>query len=201
MARPLLQNPALAGEGHRHGALVVGAAAYRSKQGIAASGPEPAVSRGTSATSATAIRSTATTGRSRRIGRYGTARVGEVAFLGALQPFLLKTGGNPGGVDQSVFDGIPAAVAGSGLPALIAHGTADRILSIDATARPFHRLVPSAAYVEIDGAPHGLLWTHAAEVNEALLSFLKGCPRRSGCGCRGGRLDIRCDGKHIRTDR
>ncbi|MFH9090685.1 alpha/beta hydrolase, partial [Streptomyces sp. NPDC017676] len=27
-------------------------------------------------------------------------------------------------------------------------------------------------YVEIDGAPHGLLWTHADEVNNALLTFL-----------------------------
>jgi len=26
--------------------------------------------------------------------------------------------------------------------------------------------------VEIEGAPHGLLLTHAAEVNEALLGFL-----------------------------
>jgi non-heme chloroperoxidase len=26
--------------------------------------------------------------------------------------------------------------------------------------------------VEIEGAPHGMLWTHAAEVNEALLGFL-----------------------------
>ncbi|MEW2516078.1 alpha/beta hydrolase, partial [Streptomyces sp. NPDC046870] len=27
-------------------------------------------------------------------------------------------------------------------------------------------------YIEIDGAPHGLLWTHAEEVNNALLTFL-----------------------------
>ncbi|MEW9555153.1 alpha/beta fold hydrolase [Nonomuraea sp. NPDC050783] len=67
-----------------------------------------------------------------------------------------------------------AAVAASGLPALIVHGTADRILPIDATARQFRRQLPGAMYVEIEGAPHGLLWTHAAEVNEALLSFLKG---------------------------
>jgi non-heme chloroperoxidase len=26
--------------------------------------------------------------------------------------------------------------------------------------------------VPIDGAPHGLCWTHADEVNEALVSFL-----------------------------
>ncbi|MDJ0343451.1 alpha/beta hydrolase [Streptomyces sp. H10-C2] len=58
------------------------------------------------------------------------------------------------------------------VPALILHGTADNILPIDATARPFHALLPNAEYVEIDGAPHGLLWTHAHEVNEALLAFL-----------------------------
>src|SRR5690606_5697988 len=158
-------------------------------------------------------------------------------FLSSLEPFLLKTDDNPGGVDASVRDEtvaaaaadryayfdtfyadfyntdenlgsrvseavvraswnvaasaspyasvacVPtwftdfradvAAIAESGIPVLILHGTADRILPIDATARPFHRMVPSATYVEVEGAPHGLLWTHAAEVNEALLSFLK----------------------------
>ncbi|WP_165988412.1 alpha/beta fold hydrolase [Streptomyces sp. YIM 98790] len=58
------------------------------------------------------------------------------------------------------------------VPALILHGTGDRILPVDATARPFHRLLPDAEYVEIEGAPHGLLWTHAEEVSEALLAFL-----------------------------
>ena len=58
------------------------------------------------------------------------------------------------------------------VPALILHGTADRILPIDATGRRFHAALPDAEYVEIEGAPHGLLWTHAAEVNEALLAFL-----------------------------
>jgi len=58
------------------------------------------------------------------------------------------------------------------VPALIVHGTADRILPIDATARRFAKELPSAEYVEIEGAPHGLLTTHTAEVNEALLAFL-----------------------------
>jgi non-heme chloroperoxidase len=58
------------------------------------------------------------------------------------------------------------------VPALILHGTADNILPIDVTARRFKALLPAADYVEIDGAPHGLLWTHGAEVNEALLAFL-----------------------------
>ncbi|MET0671972.1 MAG: alpha/beta hydrolase [Microbacterium pygmaeum] len=59
------------------------------------------------------------------------------------------------------------------VPALIVHGTSDRILPIDATARRFTTMLPDATYVEIDGAPHGLLWTHADEVNEVLLAFLK----------------------------
>ena len=61
------------------------------------------------------------------------------------------------------------------VPTLIVHGTADNILPIDATARRFKDLVPASTpltYVEIEGAPHGLLRTHAAEVNEALLAFL-----------------------------
>lgn len=64
------------------------------------------------------------------------------------------------------------AVRASGKPTLILHGTADNILPIDATARRFTALVPEATYVEIDGAPHGLLWTHAKDVNQALLEFV-----------------------------
>ena len=62
------------------------------------------------------------------------------------------------------------------VPALIVHGTADRILPIDVTGRRFTKALPGAEYVEIEGAPHGMLWTHAAEVNEVLLGFL-GTPR------------------------
>ena len=59
------------------------------------------------------------------------------------------------------------------VPALIVHGTADNILPIDATARRFTALLPEATYVEIEGAPHGMLLTHADEVNEALLAFVR----------------------------
>jgi pimeloyl-ACP methyl ester carboxylesterase len=65
-----------------------------------------------------------------------------------------------------------ASVRDADLPTLILHGTADNILPIDATARRFRDLVPAADYVEIEGAPHGLLWTHADEVNETLLRFV-----------------------------
>lgn len=72
------------------------------------------------------------------------------------------------------------AVRASGKPVLILHGTADKILPIDATARRFRQALPEAQYVEIDGAPHGLLWTHADEVNTALRTFLGSIPDEAG---------------------
>ena len=65
------------------------------------------------------------------------------------------------------------AVRAAGKPTLILHGTKDNILPIDATARRFHQAVPDADYIEVEGAPHGLLWTHADEVNAALMEFLR----------------------------
>ena len=66
------------------------------------------------------------------------------------------------------------AVRASGKPAMILHGTADRILPIDSTGRPFHEAFPEARSGESEGAPHGLLWTHADETNRALLDFVRG---------------------------
>ncbi|ASD23231.1 alpha/beta hydrolase [Cryobacterium sp. LW097] len=65
-----------------------------------------------------------------------------------------------------------ADVAKITVPSLIVHGTSDNILPIDSTGRLFAKALPAAEYVEIDGAPHGMLWTHAAEINEVLLAFL-----------------------------
>ena len=171
----------------------------------------------------------------RYLSTYGSDRIAKVAFLGSLQPYLLKTDDNPDGAGpQEFFDGFSAAArqdryafvaeffknfynlddylgsrisqqaldasmqvanhAGNvaiaaapltwptdfradipnvDVPALILHGTVDNILPVEVTARRFRELLPDATYVEIEGAPHGLLWTHGDEVNEALLALLK----------------------------
>lgn len=59
------------------------------------------------------------------------------------------------------------------VPALIMHGTADRILSIDGQGRRAHEALPAARYIEIDGGPHINPVTHTAEVNRELLRFLE----------------------------
>jgi non-heme chloroperoxidase len=60
------------------------------------------------------------------------------------------------------------------VPTLVVHGDADRILPIDSTARRLPELIADCELVEIPGAPHGMLWTHGAEINEVLLRFLAG---------------------------
>lgn len=59
------------------------------------------------------------------------------------------------------------------VPTLIVHGTADRILPFDKTAARLPDLIAGSELVVIDDAPHGMLATHAVEVNEALLGFLR----------------------------
>ena len=59
------------------------------------------------------------------------------------------------------------------VPALIMHGTADRILSIDGQGGRAHEALPDARYIEIDGGPHINPVTHTSEVNRELLRFLE----------------------------
>ena len=59
------------------------------------------------------------------------------------------------------------------IPVLVLHGTADRILPIEACGPRTHELIKGSEYMAIEGAPHGLCWTHAEEVNAELLRFFK----------------------------
>jgi len=65
-----------------------------------------------------------------------------------------------------------ADLAGIMLPTLVVHGDEDRIVPAAISGRRTHALVAGSKYVEVKGAPHGLNWTHADEVNAALLEFL-----------------------------
>ncbi|MDQ0846728.1 alpha/beta fold hydrolase [Streptomyces sp. V1I6] len=58
------------------------------------------------------------------------------------------------------------------VPTLIIHGDADRTLPVEATAIPLAERITGARLTIVPGGPHGLIWTHADEVNTALLAFL-----------------------------
>jgi pimeloyl-ACP methyl ester carboxylesterase len=58
------------------------------------------------------------------------------------------------------------------VPTLILHGDADRILPPDATSRRQATMIENVTLVEVSGGPHGVLWTHAEQINAELVRFL-----------------------------
>jgi non-heme chloroperoxidase len=60
------------------------------------------------------------------------------------------------------------------VPTLVVHGTADRILPFESTAKRLRdeNLIADLEFVEVEGGPHNIAWTFPDEVNAALLPFL-----------------------------
>jgi non-heme chloroperoxidase len=59
------------------------------------------------------------------------------------------------------------------VPSLILHGDHDRVTPLDSTAQHMPAYLDRPTLTVIAGAPHQLIWTHAADVNAALLQFLR----------------------------
>lgn len=59
------------------------------------------------------------------------------------------------------------------IPTLVMHGDDDRILPFAATGSRTHEAVEGSRMIVVAGAPHGLNWTHADEVNDGLIDFLQ----------------------------
>jgi non-heme chloroperoxidase len=58
------------------------------------------------------------------------------------------------------------------VPMLVVHGTEDRILPYESTAKRLPDLVADLRLVPVEGGPHNIGWTHPEECNKALLEFL-----------------------------
>jgi non-heme chloroperoxidase len=188
----------------------------------------------------------------RYLSRYGTANLRQAALIASVVPYMLKTGDNPNGVDQSVFDSMTEGMkddraafmqtfakgffgvgfltapvsdavldgffqsammaglhptlacakafattdfrpdlAAFTIPTLIIHGTSDQTVPIDASAREAIKHIPHAKLIEYDGAPHGVLVTHKADVLRDLVAFLNGAKVSTGEEIPGtGRIDL-----------
>jgi pimeloyl-ACP methyl ester carboxylesterase len=59
------------------------------------------------------------------------------------------------------------------VPMLVVQGDADQVLPIDKTGRQLPGLIKDVQLVVIEGGPHAIAWTHAGQVNTALLDFLR----------------------------
>ena len=58
------------------------------------------------------------------------------------------------------------------VPTLVMHGTEDRILPFESTAKRLPSLVKDLKLIPVEGGPHNIGWTHPDEVNHGLLEFL-----------------------------
>jgi len=65
------------------------------------------------------------------------------------------------------------------MPTLVIHGTADKTVPIEPTAREVVKAVPHAQLIEYGGEPHGLFATRTERLKEDLLQFLSNGDGRS----------------------
>src|SRR6202040_58614 len=59
------------------------------------------------------------------------------------------------------------------VPILVIHGDADRVLPLDKTAQRLPDLIKDMQLIVFEGGPHAIPWTHADQVNTALLDFIR----------------------------
>ena len=59
------------------------------------------------------------------------------------------------------------------VPVLVIQGDADQVLPLDKTGARLPALIKDVRLTVIQGGPHAIPWTHADQVNTALLGFLR----------------------------
>jgi non-heme chloroperoxidase len=59
------------------------------------------------------------------------------------------------------------------VPVLIVQGDKDNVLPYPATGQRLQPVMPTSQLVTLNGAPHGIPWTHADEVNKAIMDFIR----------------------------
>lgn len=59
------------------------------------------------------------------------------------------------------------------VPVLVLNGDQDRILPPEATSNRLVPLLRNCRHVRVAGGPHAITWTHADEVNQALLDYIR----------------------------
>src|SRR5215471_9192216 len=59
------------------------------------------------------------------------------------------------------------------VPILVLHGDADQVLPLDKPSKRLPGMIKDVQLTVVEGGPHAIPWTHASQVNTALLDFLR----------------------------
>lgn len=102
----------------------------------------------------------------------GGSRVSDQAWQNSFHVALRVSAAAALGCAAAWREDFYADVAGITVPVLIVQGAQDRVIP-PATGDRLAVLLPDARLAVIPEGPHAIIWTHAAEVNRALLGFLR----------------------------
>ena len=122
--------------------------------------------------------------RSYNVDLLGGGRVSDQAWQNSFYVALSASANAAVGCVTACLEDFRADVASISIPVLVLHGDQDRVLPYEVTSRRLPALMESVRCTVIAGGPHAIIWTHADEVNQALLDFVD---HRGRAGTRQGR--------------
>ena len=103
----------------------------------------------------------------------GGSRVSDQAWQNSFHAAIRVSAAAAKGGAAAWREDFRADLARITVPVLIVQGAQDRIMPPAATGNRLADLLADARLAVIPEGPHAIIWTHAAEVNDALLSFLR----------------------------
>jgi non-heme chloroperoxidase len=111
--------------------------------------------------------------RSFNIDQLGGVRVSDQAWQNSFHVAIGASAAAVLGCAAAWLEDFRADLARITVPVLVVQGGQDRIMSPEATGNRLPGLLRSAQHVVVPDGPHALIWTHADQVNEALLGFIR----------------------------
>ena len=110
--------------------------------------------------------------RSYNVDLLGGSRVSDQAWQNSFYVALSASAHAAVGCVGACLEDFRGDLAAISVPVLVIHGDQDRVLPYEATSRRLPALLKHARSTVIAGGSHAIIWTHADEVNRALLDFI-----------------------------
>jgi non-heme chloroperoxidase len=111
--------------------------------------------------------------RSYNVDLLGGGRVSDQAWQNSFYVAISASANAALGCVTACLEDFRGDLAAITVPILVIHGDQDRVLPYEATSRRLPALLKNARTTVIAGGPHAIIWTHADEVNQALLDFIQ----------------------------
>ena len=107
------------------------------------------------------------------IDQLGGTRVSDQAWQDSFRVAIQVSAAAARGCSIAWWEDFRADVARISVPVLIVQGAQDRVMPPTATGDRLAVMLPDVRRTEIPDGGHSIIWTHPAEVNQALLGFLR----------------------------